>query len=130
MRVLRWTLGIVSVVTGLGWLALAGLGSIFRGSFGASPVELATQAGPPVVAALVLTSLALPGSRVLLHATAIILALSGCGLVFLLRESLILGTAGLAYCGAWFAFYARTLPSHAGSQPSRPQNFPPGSPRA
>jgi hypothetical protein len=106
---LRWMLGAVSVVVGAGWLALALFGNTFRSSFGASPVALLTRAGPVIVVGLVLASVALPSNRALLHATAIVVALACAGLVFLLRESVFVGTLGLAYGAAWFAFYAKSI---------------------
>lgn len=106
---LRWTLGIVSVLVGVGWLVLAVLGNSFRSSFGASSVDLLTRVGPVIVMALVVASVAIPGTKMLLHVTAVVVAAACIGLVFLLRETVFVGTLGLAFCAAWFVFYARSI---------------------
>ncbi len=85
------------------------MGNAFRGSFGASPVDLLTRVGPVIVMALVLASVAMPANRVLLHATYAVLVLACAGLALVLRESAFVGLVGLAYCAAWFVFYARSL---------------------
>lgn len=108
-QALRWALGAVSVVVGVGWLALGFLGNTYRSSFGASAVGLLTRAGPVVVTGLVLASVAIPSNRVLLHATAVVVAAGCVGLVLVLRESIFVGTVGLAYCAAWFVFYAKSI---------------------
>ncbi len=105
----RWSLGVVAVLIGGGWLALALLGDSFRSSLGASSVDVITQFAPVLVAALILASVLLPGHRLLLHVTALVVAAACVGLVFLLRESVVVGGLGLLYGGAWFGYYAKSL---------------------
>lgn len=109
MQALRWMLGVVAVVVGGGWLAMAALGSGFRSSFGASAVGLLTQLGPVVVMGLALASVVAPQNRVLLHATAVVLGAACVGLLLVFRESAFVAVAGLLYCAAWFLFYAKAL---------------------
>jgi hypothetical protein len=109
MQALRWSLGVVSLLAGIGWLALGVLGNSFRGSFGASPVDLVTRVGPVIVMALVLASVLMPGNKALLHVTAVIVAAACVGGVMVLRESVFVGTTCLAYGAAWFVFYARSF---------------------
>ncbi|QQR72092.1 MAG: hypothetical protein IPJ17_11185 [Holophagales bacterium] len=109
MQSLRWTLGVIAVVVGGGWLAVAALGRGFRSSFGASAVGPFTQLGPALVMGLALASVVAPHNRVLLHTTAVVLAAACVGLIFVLRESTFVGVAGLLYCAAWFLFYAKAL---------------------
>lgn len=109
-QALRWILGLLAVGVGAGLVALAVIGRSFRSSFGASPVALLPQFGPLLLLLLlVLASVVWPGNRLLLHLTAAAVAVAGVGLVFVLRESGFVGSAGLAFCAAWFVFYARSL---------------------
>ena len=109
IQALRWALGAIAIVVGIGWLSLALIGNTFRSSFGASGVGLLTRVGPVLMLALVLASVVLPNHRVLLHATAVVVGAACVGLAFVLRESIFVGTVGLAYCAAWFAFYAKSI---------------------
>lgn len=109
MQALRWTLGIASALIGAGWLILGVFGSSFRSSFGASPVDLLTRLGPVVVMGLVLASVLLPGNKMLLHVTAVTVVAACVGLVMVMRESIFVGTVGLAYCAAWLVYYAKSV---------------------
>lgn len=108
MQALRWTLGIVSGVVGIGWVVLGVFGNSFRASFGASAVDGITRLGPLIVMALVLASVVGPGNRVLLHVTAVVVAAACVGGAMVMRESAFVGTLCLLYCTAWFCFYAKT----------------------
>jgi hypothetical protein len=108
MQALRWSLGIVSAVVGIGWLVLGVFGSSIRASFGASAVDWLTRFGPVIVMAMVMVTVLLPGNRVLLHATAIAVAAGAIGGAMVLRESTFIGLLCLAYCGAWFYFYVKS----------------------
>ncbi len=72
---MRWLLGGIAAVVGLGWVALAVLGDGFRRSFGASGVGAVVAVLPPVAALLLLLPLLLPGPRGLLHLGAVTAAL-------------------------------------------------------
>lgn len=109
MQGLRWSLGVVSILAGIGWLALGVFGNSFRSSFGASAVDLLTRVGPVVVMALVAASVMVPGNRVLLHLTAAAVAAACVGGLLVLRESIFVGALCLAYGAAWFVFYAKSL---------------------
>ena len=109
MQALRWSLGIVSAVAGIGWLVLGVFGSSFRASFGASAADLLTRVGPVIVMALVLVSVLVSGNKVLLHLTAVAVVTACVGGVMVMRESLFVGTLCLAYGVAWFVFYAKSL---------------------
>lgn len=43
------------------------------------------------------------------HRTAVTIAAACAGLALVLRESPLVGTLGLAYCAAWFLFYAKAI---------------------
>lgn len=109
MTALSWTLGLLSIAAGIGWLVLTLFGNSFRSSFGASPVALLTRTSPLMVTALVVATVAMPHNKGLLHATALVLAAACVGLAFVLRESVFVSAVGFAYCAAWFVFYARSL---------------------
>lgn len=106
---LRWLLGVGAALAGSGWVALALVGDGFRRSFGASSVDVATIAAPPVVFLLVLLSVVFPANRGLLHATASVLGLSSVALLLVARESVFVAGVGLAFVVLWFAFYRQAL---------------------
>lgn len=108
MLALRWSLGVISAIVGVGWLVLGVFGSSFRASFGASAVDWLTRLGPVIVLALVLVAVMIPGSRILLHLTTAAVVAAFVGGVMVMRESVFIGTICLAFCAAWFYFYAKS----------------------
>lgn len=105
---LRWTLGIVTVLVTLLFLAIAVVGGNFRRSFGASDNPL-----PAVLtlfaSALVLASLVWPEQRMLLHVVAVLMAALVVGSLIVAREALLTGMLGVAYAAAWLSLYFRLL---------------------
>jgi hypothetical protein len=107
MMTLRWTLGLVTTVVAIGWVALAIAGSGFRRSFGASGNPAWLIVIPVVVGLLVVASVVWPERRALLHVAALCMASLGVGCVFLARETVFVAALGVCYALTWFAFYYR-----------------------
>jgi hypothetical protein len=105
MIALRWTLILVTALTGAGWILLALWADSFRRSFGASPTAALTVVLPAAFLALMLAALLLPEVRWLQHvaAAAAVVAAVACG--FFLAESVFVGSVGLVYIGLWLLHY-------------------------
>jgi amino acid permease len=100
-------LGVIAALFAVGWVALMAVADSFRRSFGASPKGALVGVLPVVVAVVVLASLCWPGSRALLHVTAVLVAALVVACVLLARAAPFVATLGLAYAAAWLAFYWR-----------------------
>jgi hypothetical protein len=108
MNGLRWTLGIVTGLVTLAWLAFAVVGESFRRSFGAS-AKTTTTVVPVIGGALVVASLMWPERRLLLHAVAALMVVVAAGSLYLYRETAFVATLGLAYSAAWLFLYYRLV---------------------
>jgi hypothetical protein len=105
MNALRWLLVASTAIVTIGFVVLLVAADGFRRSFGASENGPLIAGVPLAVMLLFLASLLLPGQRILLHvAAAVALALAGCS-VWVLRESVFVGTMGLLYSGLWWTWY-------------------------
>jgi hypothetical protein len=108
MNALRWSLAFATALVTIGFVVLLVLADGFRRSFGASENGPLLIGLPLTAMLLFLASLLLPGQRMLLHvAAALALALAGCS-VWVLRESVFVGTMGLLYSGLWWVWYWHT----------------------
>lgn len=118
MNTLRWLLASATALVTIGFVALLVVADGFRRSFGASENGPWMIGLPLTVMLLLLASLLLPGQRVLLHvAAATALALAGAS-VWVLRESVFVGTTGLLYSGLWGIWYWHTAWQQSGTPPS------------
>jgi hypothetical protein len=109
MNSLRWTLATATALLTISFVALLILADGFRNSFGASENEPWIAGLPLAVMFIFLASLLLPKLRALLHVTATTaLALTGCSL-WVLQESIFVGTMGLLYAGLWGSWYWHTV---------------------
>jgi len=106
MTALRWTLGLIIVFLGGGFVVLSIVAGGFRRSFGASDVNPLVTILPLAAMALLLAALVLPAHRTLLHiAAGAAVVLVGFCLWFLIKESGTVMWWGLAYLAAWLVFY-------------------------
>ena len=109
MNSLRWTIGIITTLATVGWVALVVAGSGFRRSFGASENSPLMSLAAAVAGMLIVSSVIWPERRLLLHVTAVVmLGLAG-ACIYLARETMFVATIGLAYVAMWFAYYYRTI---------------------
>ena len=109
MQTLRWALGAGAALVGVAFVAFFVLAERFRESFGASGNGTATLVVPLLVLGLVLASVVWPGSRGLLHLTAVAAVLALAGALWVSRAAPFLGAGGALYFGAWLLFYYLTL---------------------
>lgn len=109
MAALRWTLIVVTALTGVGWILLALWADSFRRSFGASPVAAVTAVLPVAFLALILAALLLPEVKWLQHLAAAAAAAAGLGCIVLMAETVFVGSLGLVYIGLWFLHYWHTV---------------------
>jgi len=107
---LRWLIGLLSVLALAGFLLILTIGKgfeVYRS--GAAPenfLRLAAIVGTPLLLAAMLASVFLPGSRLLLHAVAVGVAL-GCLLcVSIIRTNPGEGMLYLGFFGLWVLYYA------------------------
>ena len=107
MNALRWILGSITLLLTAGFWALMLIGDGFRRSFGASENSSWKAAVAVVVQLALIASIAFPGQRVLMHAAAAVLLVLALGCVWVLRESIFMGTSGLAFCALWTAYYLK-----------------------
>jgi hypothetical protein len=105
MTLLRWLLGITTLVMLVGWILLVIASHDFRRSAGASPVSPLVPFIPGVVLILILTTLLAPGSQGLLTVTAVVAGLGILGSFFILRQSVATGLFAILYLLSWFAWY-------------------------
>jgi hypothetical protein len=117
MNAVRWILATVTAIVATAFVAFVLHANGFRRSFGASDNGPLVMGVPLAVMLVLLTSLLLPGQRILLHAAAVVaVGLAVCS-VWMLRESVFLGVMGLAYCGLWSAWYWHITRPLAGGLP-------------
>jgi hypothetical protein len=95
MAALRWTLIVVTALTGVGWILLALWADSFRRSFGASSVDTVVAGLPLAFLALILAALLLPEVRWLQHLAAVAAAAVAVSCVALMAETVFVGTVGL-----------------------------------
>ena len=105
MQTLRWILGIMTALSAVGLLALVVLGNGFRRSFGASGNGGAKVALLLLLQGALLVSIATPEWAWWLHVSAVGMAGLIVGCLWVCRESVFVGTTGLAYCGLWICYY-------------------------
>ncbi len=109
MQALRWTLGTLTAFGTAGFVALVLFGDGFRRSYGASENGSLKVWVTLIVQGALLASIAAPNQRLLLHGVAVIVvALIACCLR-VYRESVFVGTSGLAYCGLWLGYYWQAI---------------------
>lgn len=106
MSLLRWTLGLIGLVFGVGFVTLAVLGSAFRKSFGASGHSALFIGLPTLGVALLLAAILFPTHKPLLH----IAALTALGLAALCLWQIVGEGAtplwfAIGYLGVWFVYY-------------------------
>ena len=109
MNGLRWTLGVVTTLVAVGWVALAIVGSGFRQSFGGSENPPWLVLAPIVIGVLVGASLVWPERRMLLHVVAVLMVALCIGCAFLAREAMFVATLGILYAVGWLTFYYRAV---------------------
>jgi hypothetical protein len=105
MAALRWTLIVVTALTGVGWVLLALWADSFRRSFGASPADALVVVLPIAFLALILAALLLPDVKWLQHVTAAAAAAVAVGCILIMGETVFVGSVGLVYIGLWFLHY-------------------------
>jgi hypothetical protein len=114
---LRWTIGIIAAVVGVGFFLLATAGSAFRASFGGSDQGPWVDLAPLLVAFLIVATVLWPDRRVLLHVTAILMAALVIGSGFLMKETVFIGSCGVVFGACWFLFYYRAIWAPAAAVP-------------
>lgn len=106
MTALRWSLGCIAVLFGVGFVVLALLGSAFRRSFGASGHGPWFILLPALAMMLIFASVLFPLNRPLLHVAAVV-ALGMLG--FCVQQILGEGEApvwfAVLYLVIWFVYY-------------------------
>ena len=106
MTTLRWTLGLILVLLGGGFVLLSVVGGEFRKSFGASPVSALLFVLPLVAMAVLLAALVTPSTRLLLHAGAVVaVVLVGFCVWQIFAESATILIGALIYLATWLVFY-------------------------
>lgn len=115
MNALRWILAAVTALVALGFVALLVWAEGFRRSFGASAHGPVVAGAPLAVMAVVLASLLWPEQRALLHVAALVVLAVAALCVWLLRESVFLGTTGLLFGILWAAWYRHAAWAAAGA---------------
>ncbi|MFO1494754.1 MAG: hypothetical protein U1F26_08850 [Lysobacterales bacterium] len=108
LTLLRWGLGLCSLLAGAGWIALAVIGARFRRAWGAAAAHPGLVWGLPALLALVLASVLYP-TPTLLHATAAAVALLVGASLWLMRTDWRSGFAGLLYGSAWALYYLASV---------------------
>lgn len=101
MRIAIAILGVLFVVA---WIALAALGSGFRRSFGASPVDALTVLGLPAAVAF-LVALLFATARPWLHAGALVAVVAALAAAWLALDAPFAGGCALAWLAAWLIWY-------------------------
>lgn len=109
MAALRWTLIVVTVLTGAGWILLALWADSFRRSLGVSPTAALTVVLPAAFLALILAALLLPEVKWLQHLAAVAAAAVAVACVTVMAETVFVGSLGLLYTGLWFAYYWQSV---------------------
>jgi hypothetical protein len=117
MTGLRWMLGIVTGVVGVGWLVFVMGADKFRASFGAQGNAPLKTIVPVAVAILILATVFMPEKRLLLHITALVVAGILVASVLLARETVFVATVGVIYCLCWLLYYYRAVWSSPVSAP-------------
>ena len=98
----------VTALVAIVYVGLVLQSNSFRRSFGASENGPLVLGIPLVVMLVLLASLLFPAQRALQHVAVVAaLSLAACS-VWIIRESIFLGIAGLTYCGLWSAWYWNT----------------------
>jgi hypothetical protein len=105
---LRWTIGIVTTLVTIAWIAFSALAGGFRRSFGASENSPLLSIVVIAAAALIVSSVIWPERRMLLHVTAVAMLALSVGCLYLTREAPFVATLGLMYAGLWLLYYYRT----------------------
>lgn len=106
MNALRWSLGIIAVLFGGGFVLLAVAGNAFRKSFGASEHGPLFIGLPVFGLALLLAAILFPSSKPLLHiAAGAAVGLVGFCLWQIFSESAVPLWFAIAYLAAWFVYY-------------------------
>jgi hypothetical protein len=106
MNALRWILGTIGGVFGVGFVFLAIIGSGFRKSFGASENNPLLVALPVLGIVLLLAAIFFPTSKPLLHtAAAAALGLVGYFVWQIFKEAEAPFWFAIAYLAAWFVYY-------------------------
>ena len=109
MTALRWSIGIITVLTTLGIVPLAAMGGGFRRSFGASDNSVAIIAGVAICAVLVVASVVWPERRALMHVVAVLMLALCVACVLLARQTAFVATVGVLYAASWLILYYRTV---------------------
>jgi len=109
MNGLRWTIGLLTAVAVAGWIALNVIGGGFRRSFGASDNSAVLVPVGLIAAALIVASVVWPQYRALMHVVALIMLGLAVASVFLLRDTIFVGSLALFYVISWFVFYYRVV---------------------
>jgi hypothetical protein len=104
MQTLRWILGGIAASVGVGYVALVLFADGFRRSFGASSNALMTLFVPPAVCVLLVASILLPGQRLLLQLTLVVVVALLAGSLWLFREAPLISAAGMCYAVAWLLY--------------------------
>lgn len=108
LTLLRWGLGLGTLLAGAGWLTLALIGARFRRGWGASAAHPGLVWGLPAVMALVLASVLYP-QPALLRLTALAVTLLLGASLWLMRTDWRTGLAGLLYGSAWALYYLASV---------------------
>jgi hypothetical protein len=101
---LRWGLGGIAATVGVGYVALVLFADGFRRSFGASPNGVVTLVVPLAVCALLVASVLLPGQRLLLQITLVVVVALLAGSLWLFREAPWVSVAGMCYAVTWLLY--------------------------
>ena len=109
MNALRWTIGIVTGLATIGWIALVTIAGSFRRSFGASEKSPLLLAASVAGLLLVIASVVWPERRVVLHVVAVLMLALCVGCVLIARETMFVATVGVIYAATWLMFYYRAV---------------------
>jgi hypothetical protein len=106
MNTLRWTLGVISVLFGSGFVALFVVSNGFRRSFGASENNPLLVILPLAAVGFLFAALVWPMNKPLLHAGAVAaVALVAFCIWQIISEAATVLWFALIYLALWFVFY-------------------------